>query len=76
MNRIAIIVVTIVTVALTANAMAQGSKKERDACHGDAVKFCKYALGGGPFSVGPCLMAVNRAKLSPQCRAVLAAHGV
>ena len=62
-------------VFVSAAAYAAGTPKERAACHGDVQRFCKAVMNGTIFEIGACLKQ-NRAKLSPKCRTVLAAHGM
>jgi hypothetical protein len=67
-------------VLLPAIAVAEDvTPKEQAACKSDAIKYCAAALKLCPGVlckpvVGVCMIA-HRDKLTPQCQAVLKAHG-
>lgn len=65
-----VLIVVMITGALTVLAQAAGTPRERDACTPDAFRFCTAVF---PFegSVYECLKA-NLPRLSHDCRDVIA----
>ncbi len=53
---------------------ANDNSAEARACHGDARRFCREALGD-EFRVASCLIE-HRERISRACRAVLESHGM
>ncbi len=47
---------------------------EARACHGDAHRFCREAIGD-EFRIASCLIE-HREKISRACRAMLESHGM
>ena len=62
------------TLAQNTPGGGEGTKAEQDACHRDAVRFCKDDIPD-TYKVLICLQT-NRTKLREPCRAVLRSHGV
>jgi hypothetical protein len=77
MSRLAVpaaFAVCLVLIAPMAFAQSEGTPEEQDACHRDAVRFCKDAIPD-TFKVLTCLQS-NRTKIREACKAVLRSHGV
>lgn len=70
----AVLAIALASCILASRAHAQGTAAERAACTASALQFCfAKALAGDGRAVAACLIA-NKARIAPECRAVLRAH--
>ena len=71
-----LVVVTVLTVAVSATmAKAGGTPEEQAACRPDVRRFCHSIPQGSGDGVFLACLQEHRAKLSRACRNVLESHG-
>lgn len=59
---------------IAANASAQTTRREHDACARDVVRLCRHVMNDGDQAVLACLKQ-HRRHLSRGCNKVLTEHG-
>jgi hypothetical protein len=76
MNKGAVMISFLLTVAATTAAYAGGTKEQQDACRPDVRRFCHQVRPDADDDAFLACLQAHRAKLSPACRYVLESNGV